>query len=700
MKDVQQSFEITAGMMVEQINRQGGKRVAVTVGNFDTAFTDGTNIAIPSFPPEKRFIGLAYLGHEASHCRVTDMDKFVAFAMRGPVHKTVLNIVEDIRIERSITRTYPGLNAQLQKLVAHLVETKKFKAPQGSYGHPVDVLVMWLLYSRRAWVLRQTALADYATKADKRARKVFGDAFIDKMEAELACLKTMDITPKGMDESVKLAETIIGLLKQEAESQAQQQGQQGDQTGQDDSNGQSGDSADQGSDGSESDRNDSGSSAAGSTNSDEGDESQGSQGGGQGDQSDSDEDADGADGGGSQGSQDGDQSGDSGSGSESGEASDGASGAGGDSSEEDSSDASSADSAGNSADDYADPVDDSAGSAAEKAGSKGRGGNSAIPTDWDSHAPRQKTDLGELAASLARKERDRTPMPETLSPRVLDEEESKLLATMDYRIEMAAEMGSEAERLEMERQKKWIADTAKTLAGPMRREMRSLLEGEDRVRHDPRRSGRLNRRALPGVMTGERRVFHRKVEGKTQRSAIHIMLDASGSMRREIVPALAAVHSILEAVEPLPKVNSGFSVFPAELVEEDGFGGYEHTACTSVAKQHGESLVVAKKRRDYFPSARGGTPMVSSMMGVVPTLLSQPEERKLLIVVTDGAPNEGYQLAAQKIDEYRRLGVEVIGIGLGAPKTRLSFGREHTINIEDVFELPRALKKVVRSAIV
>ena len=95
--------------------------VKVRVGGC-VAQTDGKTITVPAYnqdDPYYKDIAWGYLAHEAAHVRFSDFDEF-ARAATSPIRKTIVNIIEDIRIENGIIKLYPGAKQTIQKMDEHL----------------------------------------------------------------------------------------------------------------------------------------------------------------------------------------------------------------------------------------------------------------------------------------------------------------------------------------------------------------------------------------------------------------------------------------------------------------------------------------------------------------------------------------------------------------------------------------------------
>ena len=111
MKYIESSLEKIARI----ISRQYGINV---VFKGSGACTDGRTIYLPSLPqdvPEDLVADLnGYLDHEAGHCIFTEFS-YVS-ACINPLHKDLLNAVEDVRIERRMGHKFPGCKLHLGPL--------------------------------------------------------------------------------------------------------------------------------------------------------------------------------------------------------------------------------------------------------------------------------------------------------------------------------------------------------------------------------------------------------------------------------------------------------------------------------------------------------------------------------------------------------------------------------------------------------
>ena len=110
MKFLENSLEKLARILSRQYHVD-----VVFKGN--QAYTDGKRINLPYFPEinEELYLELnGYLDHEVGHVKFTKFDE--VRKVISPYHKEMLNVVEDVRIEREMIREYPGTKFHLDSL--------------------------------------------------------------------------------------------------------------------------------------------------------------------------------------------------------------------------------------------------------------------------------------------------------------------------------------------------------------------------------------------------------------------------------------------------------------------------------------------------------------------------------------------------------------------------------------------------------
>ena len=170
------------------------------------ARTDGKTIYLPALPEGDDSLWIlarGYIDHEAGHVRHTDFSH-----MGGtPIHRTLTNILEDIRIELEMGRAYPGCAVNLRNLANHLAQEGAF-TPDAS--RPEQLLPAWILTSCRSRVLKQEALEPIARKAHQGLACLLGPPLVGKIEKVLTRVNALQST----GQAAVLAEEILRLLRQ------------------------------------------------------------------------------------------------------------------------------------------------------------------------------------------------------------------------------------------------------------------------------------------------------------------------------------------------------------------------------------------------------------------------------------------------------------------------------------------------------
>ena len=115
------------------------ENITVTTGNMKTAYFDVKNrtLGLPAWKNRGKDVYDMLTGHEVGHALYTPADAVERLKERcGSIPFDVCNIVEDIRIERLIQKTYPGLPRVFNKAYTALTEDDFF----GIRGKDVDSL--------------------------------------------------------------------------------------------------------------------------------------------------------------------------------------------------------------------------------------------------------------------------------------------------------------------------------------------------------------------------------------------------------------------------------------------------------------------------------------------------------------------------------------------------------------------------------
>lgn len=211
----------------------------------------------------------------------------------------------------------------------------------------------------------------------------------------------------------------------------------------------------------------------------------------------------------------------------------------------------------------------------------------------------------------------------------------------------------------------------------VRRKVQGLLEAKARTTILNGRSGvRLDVKRLWRVRTGDARVFEKRIEGHKQDTAIQLLIDRSTSMRGDIGFASDAALAVALAMDGVQGVTTSVAAFPHVGNQKDDD--------VLLISEFGESF---RKVAARFPAVgvAGCTPMAEAILWSGYHLHATNQARKILIVVTDGQPDNSGS-TAQVIERLERSGVEIMGLGIN-------------IDVEHLFRTSAKIKGVSELAV-
>ncbi len=206
------------------------------------------------------------------------------------------------------------------------------------------------------------------------------------------------------------------------------------------------------------------------------------------------------------------------------------------------------------------------------------------------------------------------------------------------------------------------------------RKLRTTLQGlvqSERLRHSrsTAHGTRLDTHRLARVGLGETRLFLKSELKSAPNTAIHLLLDRSYSMNAKLLDAngkisgtrlsitLSASVALALALEGVPGVNVGMTAFPGQEVD-------------SVYRLLNHGQRVKSRASALSLSAAGGTPMTEAIWFGAAALLRCREPRKVLLVLTDGQPDQ-LSSTLDILQRCRDSGIETVGIGLGISVSHL-----------------------------
>ena len=215
-RHLSQSLHILGPLLGERVG------VNVRIGGAKAA-TDGNTIYLPSLPldhAEAEALGFGLVLHESNHVRHTDFSVDKGEGLRGDL----VNILEDVRIDRLGQHRYPGARMREEALVATLLARGEAVIPQPN-DPPERLLPAYI-----AWQLTHAVNGIQAAEAPaSTSRALFEATFTEALRTALDeqivrvtdCSSTADVA--------RLADEIMAML--EARSTPEGGDPPGDQEG-------------------------------------------------------------------------------------------------------------------------------------------------------------------------------------------------------------------------------------------------------------------------------------------------------------------------------------------------------------------------------------------------------------------------------------------------------------------------------------
>lgn len=223
----------------------------------------------------------------------------------------------------------------------------------------------------------------------------------------------------------------------------------------------------------------------------------------------------------------------------------------------------------------------------------------------------------------------------------------------------------------------------------LRSKLTGLFQSSKLKRDNPQLTGtRIDRRTVHRLAAGtpDARIFQQRREKVSDNTALILLIDRSGSMREEqMITATSSAYSISKAVESMSDVTCSVGAFPA----------YEDTGVVSL-KKFGEKPQIPK----FSIGSDGYTPLDGALRWAGQQIWSRQETRKIVLVLTDGAPDD-WEKAVAMANLLKNNGIECYGIGIGEGTgkfVRGLFGEQSSKEIESVEQLAVAMSETLVSA--
>ncbi|UQZ90621.1 hypothetical protein C4J81_15960 [Deltaproteobacteria bacterium Smac51] len=235
-----------------------------------------------------------------------------------------------------------------------------------------------------------------------------------------------------------------------------------------------------------------------------------------------------------------------------------------------------------------------------------------------------------------------------------------------------------------------LAETNTTTLA-LKRRLQSLLQAATLKKIRLGHRGRLDNGQLHRVFVNDSKLFRRSGLRIGLDSAVHLLIDASGSMGGQMTFVSATAYSLCSALSKVPGLSLGATVFPGRPTRR-----YKERELSwetvSPILSHGQTL-----HHKFQLTAEGSTPMGEAVWWALQEMSPLKQNRKIILILTDGEPDY-IDNTKTAIAEATRLGFEVYGLGLDSNDIKkLLPGRSAVIR--QLADLPQAMFGLLGAAI-
>ncbi len=193
-----------------------------------------------------------------------------------------------------------------------------------------------------------------------------------------------------------------------------------------------------------------------------------------------------------------------------------------------------------------------------------------------------------------------------------------------------------------------------------------------------KRGKKLDGKRLHRMAIGDNRLFCKRSESVTVDATVHLCLDISSSMASRMGLAREAVLALAYALNQINGVSVSVSAYP----------GKSDSGVFEVMKPNDRLQDVAAVLSAL--NAHDSTPMATGLWHAVHQVLLVKSERRLIIMITDGAPDcDHHQPVMELVKRCEQSGIEVVGLGINVNSVEKLFPQ--SVVVTKLSELKSAL---------
>ena len=233
---------------------------------------------------------------------------------------------------------------------------------------------------------------------------------------------------------------------------------------------------------------------------------------------------------------------------------------------------------------------------------------------------------------------------------------------------------------------------SKTVTRSLKCKLQSLLQSMTLQKVKAGYRGRLDTKTIHKLFAADPKIFRRPGARIGHSTAVHLLIDASGSMTGSINLVSQVSYALCQSLSEMPGLNVGASVFPGQQTRRSR-GRDRSWETISPILRHGQAM-----HSKFHLDAEGGTPMGEAIWWTLQEMSSLKETRKIIMILTDGEPDFVDNTKAA-ISEAMLQGFEVYGLGIGRTLI-MSLLPGNSIEIRHLSDLPQKLFEVLEQAMI
>ncbi len=230
-----------------------------------------------------------------------------------------------------------------------------------------------------------------------------------------------------------------------------------------------------------------------------------------------------------------------------------------------------------------------------------------------------------------------------------------------------------------------LLDSTRGTTRALASRLHGLLQTLTMQRRCNSRRGKLDGSRLQRLAVNNPRVFVRETQKQGIDTAVHILLDCSTSMSSIMTLASSACYAVAAALAPIRDVSLAVTLFPGNVYHTDN-------SVTPILTP-GQKL-----HHNFMAHSCGSTPMGEALWWVMQQMVHLPENRKIILMLTDGEP-DSYQNTLAAIQTGQRLGLEIHGIGIGEHASKLLHLLPGSPMVKTIEELAPAMFAILQDAL-